>query len=85
MSAQIVQFPNVPDTDIPGSLRFLADWVEKNPEAVSRMVVITASNDDEYLPTTYGYGDIAGKANIIYTMELAKHALLHYSDVVIDG
>ena len=85
MSAQIVQFPNVPDTDIVGSLRFLADWLEANPGEATKMVVITATNDDEYLPVAYGYGDIAGKAGIVYLTELAKHALLTYGDLVTNG
>lgn len=85
MSAKVVQFPNIPTSDMPGSLRFLADWLEKNPDAATKMVIITDDDDDEALPVVYGYGQLDSKADVVYTMELAKHGLLHYSEVIVHG
>lgn len=74
--SKVVNLFDPPDTDIPGSLRGLADWLEKNPDQASTVIVVTVDDDPEYFPNVYAWGDIEGKHEIVYNLELAKLGLL---------
>jgi hypothetical protein len=43
--------------DIPARLRELADWVERCPDAVRTVIVVSAANDE--IVAVNGYGDRA--------------------------
>lgn len=83
--ADIIQLDHISDGDIPNSLRFLADWMDQNPEAISKVIVVTSDGDPSYFPAIYAWGKIENKADIVYNLESAKVSLLTHEGVVNGG
>jgi hypothetical protein len=59
--------------DIAGRLRELADWAEKNPEAVRTIIVISAAH--ERVVSVHGYGERCSAVEALGWLDLALHRL----------
>ena len=57
--------------DIAGRLRELADWVEKNPDAVRTVIVISAAHDR--VIAVHGYGERCSAVESVGWLDLAAH------------
>lgn len=57
--------------DIPARLRELADWIERNPEAIRTVVVISAAHDR--VICCYGYGERCSAVEALGWLDLATH------------
>ncbi len=55
--------------DIGGRLRELADWVEKNPDAVRTVIVISATHDR--VVAVHGYGERCSAVESLGWLDLA--------------
>ena len=57
--------------DIAGRLRELADWAEKNPEAVRTVICISAAHDR--VVSVHGYGERCSAVEALGWLDLATH------------
>lgn len=57
--------------DIAGRLRELADWAEKNPEAVRTVIVISAAHAS--VVSVHGYGERCSGVEALGWLDLAMH------------
>lgn len=79
---EVVKFPVAVDkSDIVGSLREMADWIEKGEiDGCSRIVLVGADAGNAFLPWVFAYGAVESKAEMVYILELAKMNLLSQVD-----
>ena len=79
---EVVKFPVAVDkSDVVGSLRELADWIENGViDGCSRIVLVGADEGNTYLPWVFAYGAVENKAEMVYILELAKMNLLTQVD-----
>jgi hypothetical protein len=57
--------------DIAAPLRELADWAEKNPDAVRTVIVISAATDR--VVSVHGYGERCSAVEALGWLDLALH------------
>jgi hypothetical protein len=73
--------------DIAGRLRELADWAEKNPEAVRTIIVVSAAHDR--VVSVHGYGERCSAVEALGWLDLALHRVrggdAPSTDVGLDG
>ena len=60
--------------DIGGRLRELADWADKNPEAVRTILVISAAHDQ--VISVHGYGERCSPIEALGWLDLAHDRVL---------
>jgi len=64
--------------NIGAGLRKLADWADKNPEAVRTVLIISAANDR--VVCCHGYGERCSAVEALGWLALAKDRVLGHRD-----
>ena len=64
--------------DIGGRLRELADWAERNPDAVRTIIVVSAATDR--VVSVHGYGERCSAVEALGWLDLALHRVRGSAD-----